>query len=184
MSIRKHQLVTLLALSAGGIGAAMPAAAQSRQRALTYSFHVGSAHPLGAMDSLNDANVHWDIDFSYRLGDRTPTKGHFNAKLFVALNQFTAEPTVTFPHQRWLNISGNFQWVTNCSITGLQCYLQAGGGIYKPKTGPSKAGVNAGFGFQVPVGTSFALEFGADLHQIQTKPSIRFYTVQLGVLFH
>jgi len=29
----------------------------------------------------------------------------------------------------------------------------------------------------------FALEFGLDLHQVQTKPATRFYTVQLGVLF-
>lgn len=100
----------------------------------------------------------------------------------MGLNQFTAEPFVTFEHQRWLNLSANLQWVTNCSSTGLQCYLQVGPGMYWPKSGPSEPGVNAGLGFQAPVG-AFKLEFGLDIHQIQTKPELRFHTFQLGVLF-
>lgn len=183
MSNPTHDFTRLLALTAAWIGAATPAAAQARQGPLTYSFHVGSAHPLGTMDSLNDANIHVDVDLSYRFGDLTPTKGHFNLKLYVGLNQFTAEPFVTFAHQRWLNVSANLQWVLPPIPSGLRPYLQAGPGIYWPKSGPSEAGLNVGLGAQVPIGAPFSLEFGIDFHQIQTKPSTRFYTVQLGVLF-
>lgn len=62
MSIRQTHLVTLLSLLAVSLGAAAPGFAQ-RRSPLTYSFHVGSAHPLGTMDSLNDANIHADLDF-------------------------------------------------------------------------------------------------------------------------
>jgi hypothetical protein len=183
MSTWKHHLVTLLAVSATWIGTAAPAAAQARQGRWTYSFHVGSAHPLGAMDSLNDANIHVDIDFSYRFGDRMPTKGFFNLKLYAALNQFTAEPFVAFAHQRWTNLSVNLQWVLPPIPSGLRPYLQFGPGIYWPKSGPSKTGLNVGIGAQIPI-APFALEFGIDIHQIQTKPVTRFATMQLGVLFH
>jgi len=183
MSIRKYHVMTLLALTAAWIGLAAPAAAQARYGPLTYSFHVGSAHPLGAMDSLNDANIHVDVDFSYRFGDRTPTKGFFNLKLYAGLNQFTAEPFVPFPHQRWTNLSVNLQWVLPPIPSGLRPYLQFGPGVYWPKSGPSKTGFNVGLGAQVPI-APFALEFGLDVHQISTKPVTRFATVQLGALFH
>jgi hypothetical protein len=176
VSIRKLHLVTLFALTA------TPAAAQVRRGPLSYSFHVGSAHPLGTMDSLNDANIHVDVDFSYRFGDLMPKKGFFNLKLYLGLNQFTAEPFVAVPHQRWENLSVNLQWVLPPRPSGLRPYVQAGPGIYWPKSGPSEAGFNVGIGAQIPI-APFSLEFGIDLHQIQTKPAIRFYTVQLGVLF-
>jgi hypothetical protein len=177
MSLRKLHLVTLFALTA------TPAAAQARRGPLSYSFHVGSAHPLGAMDSLNDANIHVDVDFSYRFGDLMPTKGYFNLKLYAGLNQFTAEPFVAFAHQRWTNLSVNLQWVLPPRPSGLRPYLQFGPGMYWPKSGPSKTGINVGIGAQVPI-APFSLEFGIDIHQIQTKPVTRFATVQLGVLFY
>lgn len=183
MSFRGHHLITLLALTAAWIGPATGAVAQTSQRPLSYSFHVGSAHPVGTLDSLNDANIHVDVDLSYSI-HRAPTKGYWNVKLVVGLNQFTAEPFVPTAHPRWLNVSANLQWVWTCSSTGLRCYLQAGPGMYWPKSGSSDPGFNAGLGFQAPVGAPFSLEFGVDLHQIQTKPVTRFATAQLGVLFH
>lgn len=161
-----------------------PASAQraTHDRRLTYSFHVGSAHPLGTMDSLNDANIHVDLDFSYRI-NTTPIKGYFNLKLYGGLNQFTAEPAVPTAHERWINLSLNLQWVLPPTSSGLRPYLEAGPGIYWPKLGSSEAGWNVGLGAQIPI-APFALEFGVDLHQIQTKPVRRFVTAQLGVLFH
>lgn len=159
-------------------------AAQAPQPNLSYSFHVGSAHPLGTLDSLSDANIHVDVDWSYRFGDLTYLKQHWNAKLVVGFNQFTAESFAGIAHLHWFNVSANLQLVTAPSATGLRGYLQAGSGIYVPKTGPSKAGFNAGLGAQVPVGGAFSLELGIDFHQIQTTDPTRFASVQLGVLFH
>jgi len=176
MSFRKLYLVTLFALTA------TPAVAQVRRGPLSYSFHVGSAHPLGTMDSLNDANIHFDVDFSYRFGDLMPKKGFFNLKLYLGLNQFTAEPFVAVPHQRWENLSVNLQWVLPPIPSGLRPYLEFGPGVYWPKSGPSQTGINVGLGAQIPI-APFSLEFGLDIHQIQPKPVTRFATVQLGVLF-
>ena len=172
-------LVLMAALP--GLGA--PAIAQTAQPNLSYSFHVGSTEPLGAFDSLSDANVHLDIDFTYRFGDLTYLKQHWNAKLFLGMNQFTAESFAGFEHPRWINLSADLQLVTAPTSTGLRGYIQAGVGVYKPTTGSTLGGFNAGIGLQVPLGGVFALEFGVDLHQIQTHDPTRFATAQLGVLF-
>ena len=171
----------LLGALAITLALAAPAAAQ-RDRSLFYSWHVGSAHPLGDLDSLTDANIHFHLDLGYAI--RQTDRLGFNAKLIVGFNQFTAEPFVTAAHPHWTNISANLQAVTAPSATGLRLYVQAGGGIYKPKSGSSDPGLNVGIGFQVPVSTPFKLEFGLDVHQIQTTNPVRFYTVQIGVLFH
>ena len=176
-------IFTVLAVMAATPPLARAAAQRpTSDRRWTYSFHVGLAHPLGTMDSLNDANVHGDLDFSYRIS-KTPIKGYFNLKVYGGLNQFTAEPFVTIPHERWINLSLNVQWVLPPTGSGLRPYLEAGPGIYWPKSGPSEKGWNVGLGGQIPVGV-FAMEFGVDVHQIQTKPVRRFVTAQLGVLFH
>jgi hypothetical protein len=181
-------LVTSLLVSTIVVATAYPATAQERVvrgRNLSYSFHVGSANPLQDLDSIADANIHFDIDFTYRLGDLTTGK-QINLKLYLGLNQFTAETFAAIAHPRWINVSLNAQFVTAASATGLRGYVQGGPGIYKPKSGSTEAGVNLGLGLHVPIGSvtgPFALEFGLDLHQIQTKPATRFYTVQLGVLF-
>jgi len=175
--------ITLIAVSIAMVAGSSSLAAQvSHGRNLSYSFHVGSAHPLGNLDSLSDANIHVDVDWTYRFGDLTPGT-LLNAKLFVGLNQFTAETFASIPHPRWINLSLNAQVVTGPTATGLRGYVQGGGGLYWPKAGSSQAGFNVGLGAQIPISAPFSLEFGLDLHQIQTKPATRFYTVQLGVLF-
>ena len=182
MLIARQHCFALLGLSAALLAGATPAAAQSSATRLTYSFHVGSAHPLGQMDSLNDANIHFDIDVSYRI-QRTPIKGYFNIKLYLGLNQFTAEPFVPTPHERWTNVSANVQWVLPPTASTLRPYLEAGYGRYFPKFGPGQNGFNVGVGAQIPV-SPFSIEFGIDIHQIATKPARRFATAQVGVLFH
>jgi len=138
---------------------------------------------LGTLDSLSDANIHVDVDLSYRFGDLTSRKQNWNAKLFVGLNQFTAESFAGIAHPRWLNASLNLQLVSGPTATGLRGYLQAGSGVYWPKSGSSEVGFNVGLGAQVPLGVPFSLEFGIDFHQVQTTNPTRFGTAQLGVLF-
>lgn len=183
MSAPRHQLITLLAVMTACAILPAPAAAQSRRSSLFYSWHVGSSHPLGTLDSLTDANIHAAIDFGYELGRRTDDARYFNLKLIVGFNQFTAEIPTAIPHPHWTNISANLQLVTAPRPSGLRGYLQAGFGYYIPKSGPSDPGFNVGLGGLIPVGAPFNVQFGMDIHQIQTKPATRFYTVHLGVLF-
>lgn len=196
MEPRAKCLVTLLALSGAWAGPAWaqgqrtPSAVESRavllepaqgdSLRLTYSFHVGSAHPLGTLDTLSDANIHVDVDLAYRL---KLAPYHLDLKLTVGLNQFTAESFTGIEHPRWINASANVQIVSAPTATGLRGYVQAGPGVYWPKSGSSEAGFNVGLGAQVPLGGVFSLEFGLDFHQIQTDDPTRFVTTQLGVLF-
>lgn len=176
MKSATRSLIVLLAIA----GSAGLAQAQTRVSRVTRSFHVGSAHPLGILDSLSDANIHVDVDLSYRLQKRLPTGAALYAKLLVGLNQFTAEIASGIEHPRWINASVNLQIVAPGA--GPRPYVQAGPGVYWPKSGPAKPGFNIGVGEQVSLGV-VSLEFGLDLHQVQTKPVTRFVTIQLGVLY-
>ncbi|HJQ64970.1 MAG TPA: hypothetical protein VJ816_01265 [Gemmatimonadales bacterium] len=168
-------LVLLVVAGFGGL-----TQAQARVKRVSSSFHIGSAHPLGILDSLSDANIHVDVDLSYRLQKRLPTGAALYAKLLVGLNQFTAEIATGIEHPRWINASVNLQVVAPGA--GPRPYVQAGPGVYWPKSGPAKSGLNIGVGEQVSVGV-IRLEFGLDLHQVQSKPVTRFVTIQLGVLY-
>jgi hypothetical protein len=179
MNSTTRGLIALLAVTGSWAGLAQ---AQTRAARFTHSFHVGSAHPLGDLDSLSDASIHVDVDLSYRFGDRTPTGTALFAKLLVGLNQFSAEIITGIEHPRWINASVNLQAVFPTG-SGLRPYVQAGPGVYWPKSGPSDVGFNLGIGAQVPLGGVFSLEFGLDYHQIQVKPVTRFVTIQLGALY-
>lgn len=147
-------------------------------RRLFYSFHVGSAHPLGDLDSLADANIHVRIDLNFAFIER------LQLMLIAGLSQFTAESFADIEHPRWSNLSVNFKALFPApSGTGMRYYLQGGPGYYLPKTGSNEFGFNLGIGAQIPIGGPFSLECGTDYHRILTDEPADFLTLQLGVLF-
>lgn len=181
----------ILALAVVSVGAAATASAQVNaatpamvvDHRVIYSFHVGSALPLGVLDSISDANIHAAADLTVRLIRRTPSSWVLFAQALVGLNQFTAEIPTGIAHPRWTNVSIDLMAVG--PATGTRPYLRVGSGVYRPKSGPSKAGFNVGIGGLVPVASYAALQFGIDYHTILTdKPTTRFATLELGVLFH
>ena len=178
--LSRRRAVAVLAITFACVGVPRVSA---QEKQMFFSFHVGSAHPLQTLDSLADANIHVHIDWSYEFGRQMDDVRRFNAKLIVGFNQFTAEPFVPVAHPHWTNISANLQVVWTLGGTGLRGYLQAGPGYYLPKSGSADLGFNVGLGLQVPLSAPFALEFGLDIHQIQTDDPVRFYTTQIGVLF-
>jgi M6 family metalloprotease-like protein len=149
-----------------------------KPRKFLYSFHVGSAHPLGDLDSLADANIHVRVDLNYTVTDK------LSLMFMAGLSQFTAESFTGIDHPRWANLSANIKGVFPApSGTGLRYYLQTGPGYYIPKAGSNEFGFNLGAGGQIPIGNWFDLEFGVDYHHILTDDPTRFLTVQLGALF-
>lgn len=153
-------------------GAGLPGGASR----LAYSFHVGSTHPLGDLDDVADANIYAALDAAYRLTDR------IELQAVLGLAQLTAESASGIEHPRWVHASLNARFTTT-TPSGLRPYLRAGGGAYDPKSGATEPGVNLGLGAQIPVAGPFAIEFGADLHQVDDEADSRFVTVQLGVQF-
>ena len=99
----------------------------------------------------------------------------------VGLSQFTAETAAGIEHPRWVNASVDAQ-VLFPLPSGTAFYLEAGPGIYWPKSGSSDLGFNLGLGFQLPIpATHYRLELGTDFHRVSGADD--FLTLQLGVLF-
>jgi hypothetical protein len=146
-------------------------------RRFAYSFHVGSAAPLGRFDDHADANIYWAIDGSYRLNDR------WNLVGTLGLAQFTEETATGADNQRITHLSLNAQALFG-TPTPLKLYLQAGPGFYDRKIGGSDPGFNLGFGAIYPVSSSLDLQWGADLHRIFSGDDDEFYTLHIGVLWH
>jgi len=142
------------------------------------SFHVGSTHPLGDLDSLTDANIHARVNLDYAFTT-------YARLMFMAgLNQFTAESFAGVEHPRWINLSINCKALFPAPTgTGMRYYLQGGCGYYLPKTGSNEIGFNLGLGGQIPIGAPFDIEFGIDYHHVFTDDTTQFLTWQLGVLF-
>ncbi len=142
-----------------------------------YSFHVGSAHPLGDLDRTADANIHIHFDVSRPFTDR------FRLVAMLGLSQFTTEIADAIEHQRWINASFNLPAFLPPVRSGLRRFVQAGPGIYWPKSGNSEGGFNLGVGGQIPLDAPFGLEFGIDYHRVQDSFKTEFVTWQLGLLF-
>ena len=142
-----------------------------------YSFHVGSAHPLGDLDRAADANVYLQADLGYRLRDRLDLVGR------LGFAQFTEETSTTNDNRYWLHASLDAQFLFPTS-SGLRWYLQAGPGWYDPKAGGGDLGVNLGAGARIPLPGAFELELGADYHRIFDRADTEFLSFQLGVRFH
>ena len=143
----------------------------------TYSFHVGSTHPLGNLDEVADANIYLAVDLTYPFKDRLSLQG------LLGLAQLTAESDAGIDHPRWLHGSLDLRWSPRPTASGLRPYLRGGPGIYWPKSGSADLGFNFGLGAQIPLTAPFALEFGTDFHQVIDDGKDRFVTFQLGVQF-
>lgn len=142
---------------------------------LLASFHVGSAHPLGDLSDVAEANVHVRADLGYSVTDR------LRLLLAAGLSQFTAETAAGTEHPRFLNASANAQLLFPLP-TGTSFFLQGGPGVYWPRSGSGEPGFNLGLGFQLPITTRYQLEIGTDYHHV-TEDDSDFLTLQLGVLF-
>ncbi len=145
-------------------------------RGLAYSFHVGSTHPLDELNHVSDANIHLRADLSYRLTER------WSAIAFVGLSQFTAETAAAIEHPRLVNTSINAR-ASFSTPSMLRPFIQAGPGIYWPKSGGSEAGFNLGLGASIPLQAPFEIEIGADYHKVGGNIDAEFLTFQLGVSF-
>ncbi|PHI21525.1 hypothetical protein CEQ90_01530 [Lewinellaceae bacterium SD302] len=159
----------------GGVGSGL------NGKQLWYSFHLGSAHPLGDFDDLFDANVYAALDITYPFNDR------FDVSLIAGLAQFTAEVPSGLEHERYLHLSANLNWRFSAAGSGaLKPYLRAGTGYYRNKAGNNSQGINFGLGGVARIGERLLLSPGVDLHYAGLgKEDARrsFLTAHLGILF-
>jgi hypothetical protein len=141
-----------------------------------FGFDVGSSHPLATLDTRADANIHLRAEASFRLFSP------FRLLAMAGFSQFTEETSTSADNVYWLNYSANLQVLFPLS-NGMRIYLQAGPGLYSPKTGSNQRGFNAGLGGQIPLPGPFIVQFGADYHRTLGDQRTEYWTAQMGVLF-
>lgn len=145
-------------------------------RRLWISAHAGSAHPLGALDDVADANIHAHADLTYRLRD------NLNLKLMLGISQFTAEINTGLEHPRFWHANLNAQLILPRPLN-MKPYLQAGPGVYRDKSNVDTYGWNAGIGCITLINPELYLSAGLDYHDPQDKAKSRFLAAHLGILF-
>jgi hypothetical protein len=146
------------------------------KRRLWYSVHLGSAHPLGKLDSLADASIHATFDLTYML------KRNINLKALFSIHQFAAESSTGIAHPRWWSASLNGQVLLPRPLN-MKPYVQGGFGLYRSKNNTTTGGFNLGIGGQTQVNSQLHLTAGLDLHQSAFKGGSRFLALHFGMLF-
>jgi hypothetical protein len=147
-----------------------------RPGGLRWSFHVGSAHPLGALAGDSEANIYAQV------GVGREVTSFLDVRLRAGLVQLTDESPVSLLHPRYLHGSLDAQLFAPWA-TPLRPYVQLGPGLYRDRFGDLSAGANLGLGFLLPLRAPFALELGADYHLLLDDGRTRFLTLQLGALW-
>ena len=135
---------------------------------------VGATHPVGALSTLSDSNI------ALRLSATFDLSPGLALLLSGGFNQFTAEPTTTISHPRWIN--GTFGAKLTREITPtVRVYLHGGPGLYLAKEGGFTVGGFLGGGLQLPIVGQFRLEMGLDVHVLASN--WQFLTALFGVSF-
>lgn len=142
-----------------------------------FSAHVGSAHPLGDLDTLADANIHAHADITFALRKNIAFKAMFG------INQFTAETSSGISHPRYYNASANLM-LSLPRPHNMKPYLQGGVGSYWAKNNNNYMGWNVGIGGNTALNSETIAAIGLDFHQMKVdKEPVRFLTAHIGILF-
>jgi len=166
---------SLVSIGGSGGGILPPGGATLTPGKLLWSFHVGSAHPLGGTNGTSDANIHVRADAGYALTDRIRLLG------MLGFSQLTAESSAGIAHPHFLNLSADAQGIFPISASTAG-FLEGGPGVYWSKGGGGNFGFNLGGGFQFALNAPYRLEIGADYHRVPSRRD-QFLTLQFGVLF-
>jgi hypothetical protein len=142
-------------------------------RGMWYSFHLGLDVPLGSSRQLYDPGPSATIDAEYTLTDNV------SLVAMLGLHVFAQDPD-TFYYTNFSLDAKRYFPITS----GTSFFVQAGPGIYWPKSGSSEFGVNVGAGFSFAVLPNLKIEVGPDVHWVNTSGA-KFYFVdtKLGVIF-
>jgi hypothetical protein len=144
---------------------------------LWFSAHVGSAPPLGRLNTVSDANIHAHADVTYMFSRLLA------AKLMLGFHQFTGEPGLVTEHPNFLSFSLNAVLQVP-RPNEMKPYIQIGPGIYRAKDGSSDPGVNLGLGLAGKLTQEINIAVGLDVHQVRVGDDPeRFLTAHLGIIF-
>jgi M6 family metalloprotease-like protein len=138
------------------------------------SFHLGMNFPLGSFNTTYDPGPSLAVNAEF------PLTKSFSLVGYTGFHYFHGDRD-----------NENF-YFTNLSVNARQYfpvsnfrgYVEAGLGIYFPKSGSSKFGMNLGTGFSFPINSNLKFEVGPDIHFVNHGgPTRVFVDARMGIAF-
>ncbi|UCF04833.1 MAG: S8 family serine peptidase [bacterium] len=141
------------------------------------SLHSGMAFPVCDFADVYDPGINFLIDVGYWFSPRIAVVGFFgyndfkskiagiedNYMINLSLNAKLYQPYMLLPMPPW------------------SYYLNAGPGVYIPKTGDTELGFNVGAGINYEINNSISIELGGDYHQTFNN-DVKFIHAHGGVI--
>jgi hypothetical protein len=141
---------------------------------LWLSFHLGMNFPLGSFNKTHDPGPSLTLNAEY------PFRDNLSAVGYLGFHYFHGERDN--PNLYYTNLSLNLKQYF--PVSSFRGYVEAGPGIYFPKTGPSKFGFNVGTGLSFNIQPKFKFEVGPDFHFVDPGGHKRvFVDARMGVAF-
>jgi M6 family metalloprotease-like protein len=141
---------------------------------LWLSFHLGMNFPLGSFNKTHDPGPSLTLNAEY------PFKDDLSAVGYLGFHYFHGDEGN--PNFYYTNLSVNLK--KYFPVSSFRGYVEAGPGIYFPKTGPSKFGLNVGAGFSFNIQPNLKFELGPDFHFVDPGGTTRtFVDARMGIAF-
>ncbi|HLP58406.1 MAG TPA: hypothetical protein VK186_06235 [Candidatus Deferrimicrobium sp.] len=143
-----------------------------------FGFHGGATFPI------IDLGTRWKYSFMLAVNAEYYLHPQLSIVASIGFNKFRAKPAFSYlGNTYWWNLSANLKW--EFTTSRIRPYIHGGGGLYIPKTGFIKPGLNVGAGLNRLFNPNLVLDFGIDYHRIiQARlKDIEFYTVHAGLVY-
>jgi hypothetical protein len=139
------------------------------------SVHSGAAFPTGNFGGSYNSGHMFGLNVDYHFAPQFSMIG------FLGYNRFRAPSTLWDDAYLW-NLSTNLKY--EFPTYPFQLYVNGGAGIYIPKSGRIKPGVNVGLGLDYSLKANWTVELGGDYHYIFTSGgSTRFFVTHAGLIY-
>jgi hypothetical protein len=139
------------------------------------SIHSGATFPTGNFGSSYNSSYMFGLNIDHHF---TP---QFSMIGFLVYNHFRASSTLWDDTYLW-NLSANLKY--EFPTYPFRPYINGGAGIYIPKNGSIKPGVNVGLGLDYSLNANWTAELGGDYHHIFTSgSSMRFFVTHAGLIY-
>ena len=142
------------------------------------SFHVGRTEPTGDFGDLYEGGDSVVLDLEYKL---TPMVSFLG---LLGYNQFEAAQD-GLDDINWTNLSANIKYYMARYGQIGTLWVNAGVGAYIPDSDSTRAGTNAGFGFQGNINKRTRWEAGVNYYNVFTSGGDTTFAVPtVGVTYH
>lgn len=139
------------------------------------SFHAGKTFPTGNFGSDYNSSYMFGLNVDYHFTSQFSLVG------LLGYNHFKASSTL-WDDTHWWNLSTNLKY--ELTTHPLRPYVNVGPGLYKPKGGSIKPGLNVGLGMDYSLNPYWILELGGDYHHVFTRgSSTRFFVTHVGLIY-